>query len=305
MSTAALTGATGGATTATGGAGRPRLPSLRSPLLPLLPFFLYIAVFLGLPAAAVVEGAFRGSAGGWTLDNVRTASSGLYRHSFAVSIELSLISAVVPAVLGMVLARVISTSGNRTLVRVTSTVSAVFANFGGVPLAFAFIATLGNTGLVTRLLTALGFPIYDHGYSLFTFSGVALVYSYFQIPLMVIVITPALGGLKPAWREATENLGGGAWAYWRHVGGPALAPPFLGAVLLLFGSAFSAYATAYALLGSTLPLVPIKIGSLLSGNVQAGQENVGQALGAGMLLVIAVVMVLYAVLQRRASRWLR
>jgi putative spermidine/putrescine transport system permease protein len=274
-------------------------------LLPLLPFLLYVFVFLGLPALAVVFGAFRDGEGGWTLANVRTASSGLYRHSFAVSIKMSIISAVIPAILGVILAYVIRTSGNRTLIRITSTVSAVFANFGGVPLAFAFIATLGNTGLVTRLSGALGFPIYDHGYSLFTFSGVVLVYAYFQIPLMVIVITPALGGLRPAWREATENLGGGAWAYWRYVGGPALAPPFLGAVLLLFGSAFSAYATTYALLGSTLPLVPIQIGALLSGNVQAGQENVGQALGAGMLLVIAVVMVLYAVLQRRASRWLR
>ena len=279
--------------------------ALRSPLLPLVPFLLYILVFLGLPALAVVFGAFRDGTGGWTMANVDTASSGLYRHSFAVSIKLSLISAIVPAVVGVVLAYVIRTSGSRALVRFTTTVSAVFANFGGVPLAFAFIATLGNTGLVTRLLAALGFPLYDHGYSLFTFSGVVLVYSYFQIPLMIIVITPALSGLRPAWREATENLGGGAWAYWRHVGGPALAPPFLGAVLLLFGSAFSAYATAYALLGATLPLVPIEIGSLLSGNVQAGQENVGQALGAGMLLVIVVVMALYAVLQRRASRWLR
>lgn len=293
------------ATRTAGAPDRSGSRGLRSPLLPLVPFLAYILVFLGLPALAVVVGAFRDGAGGWTLANIRVASDGLYRHSFAVSIEMSVISAVIPAVLGVLLAYVIRTSGSRTLVRVTATVSAVFANFGGVPLAFAFIATLGNTGLVTRLLGALGFQPYNHGFSLFTFSGVALVYTYFQVPLMVIVITPALGGLRPAWREATENLGGGAWAYWRHVGGPALAPPFLGAVLLLFGSAFSAYATTYALLGSTLPLVPIQIGALLSGNVQAGQENVGQALGAGMLVVIAVVMVLYAVLQRRASKWLR
>jgi putative spermidine/putrescine transport system permease protein len=181
----------------------------------------------------------------------------------------------------------------------------VFANFGGVPLAFLFIATLGSSGLVTRWLVDLGFDPYAHGFNLYSLSGVIVVYMYFQIPLMVLVILPALEGLRPAWREAAQNLGARTWDYWRLVGGPVLLPSFLGCVLLLFGSALSAYATAEALTSGTIPLTSIQIGSFLNGNVIAGQENVGKALGLGMVVIIAIAMMIYVALQRRASKWLR
>ena len=132
-----------------------------------------------------------------------------------------------------------------------------------------------------------------------------LVYLYFQIPLMVLVILPALEGLRPAWREAAENLGARSWEYWRFVGGPVLLPSFLGCVLLLFGSALSAYATAEALTSGTIPLTSIQIGSFLNGNVIPGQENVGMALSLGMVVIIAVAMSIYVLLQRRAAKWLR
>jgi putative spermidine/putrescine transport system permease protein len=134
---------------------------------------------------------------------------------------------------------------------------------------------------------------------------VFFVYMYFQIPLMVLVILPALEGLRPAWREAAHNMGARTWQYWRYVGGPVLLPSFLGCVLLLFGAAFSAYATAEAMTGGTIALTPIQIGALLNGNVLAGQQNVGKALGLFMVLIIAVVMIVYTLLQRRAARWLR
>ena len=132
-----------------------------------------------------------------------------------------------------------------------------------------------------------------------------IVYLYFQIPLMVLVILPALEGLRPAWREAAENLGARTWDYWRHVGGPVLLPSFLGCVLLLFGSALSAYATAQALTSGSIPLTSIQIGSFLNGNVLAGQTNVGKALALLMVLIIAVAMSLYALAQRRAAKWLQ
>jgi putative spermidine/putrescine transport system permease protein len=189
--------------------------------------------------------------------------------------------------------------------QVAITASGVFANFGGVPLAFLFVATIGSTGLVTRWLTDLGFNPYNHGFTLYNLLGVEIVYMYFQIPLMVLVILPALEGLRPAWREAAENLGARTWQYWRHVGGPVLLPSFLGCVLLLFGSALSAYATAEALTSGTIPLTSIQIGSFLNGNVIPGQENVGKALGLGLVVIISVAMVFYVLLQRRAAKWLR
>src|ERR1700760_1968468 len=183
--------------------------------------------------------------------------------------------------------------------------SGVFANFGGVPLAFLFITTLGSSGLEAQWLKDLGWDIYAGGFSLYSVSGIVVVYMYFQIPLMVLVILPALEGLRPAWREAANNLGAGAWQYWRYVGGPVLLPAFLGCVLLLFGSAFSAYATAEALTSGSVPLTAIQIGSFLNGNVLAGQQNVGKALGLALVIITAVAMGLYTLLQRRAARCLQ
>ena len=217
-----------------------------------------------------------------------------------------MISAVLPGIFGLLIAYAIwSANRGSVLRRVAITASGVFANFGGVPLAFLFIATLGSSGLATRWLADLGFDPYQHGFSLYSLSGVVVVYMYFQIPLMVLVILPALEGLRPAWREAAANMGARTWQYWRYVGGPVLLPSFLGCLLLLFGSALAAYATAEAMTSGTIPLTSIQIGSFLNGNVLAGQENVGKALGLGMVIIIAVAMGVYVVLQRRAARWLQ
>jgi len=271
----------------------------------LLPFSLYALIFLGVPTIAIVLGAFEKPTGGFTWSNIDLAAHGVYLKGFETSLELALFASVLPAIAGLFLANAVHTGRRQTLKRIVSTASGVFANFGGVPLAFLFIATLGSTGLATRWLTDLGFNPYTHGFDLYTFSGVAVVYAYFQIPLMVLVITPALEGLRPAWREASDGMGARSWQYWRYVGGPVLFPSFLGALLLLFGSSLSAYATAEALTSGSIAITPIQIGSFLNGNVIAGQENVGKALGFGMIVLIAMVMVVYVYLQRKASKWLR
>jgi putative spermidine/putrescine transport system permease protein len=268
-------------------------------------------VVLGLviPMIAVAVGAFQDpDTGAWTLHNIDIATHGIYLTGFRESIILSVLSAILPAIFGLVIAYAISTArgrGGAALRQVTITASGVFANFGGVPLAFLFITTLGSSGLETQWLKDIGWDIYAGGFSLYSVTGIVVVYMYFQIPLMVLVILPALEGLKPAWREAAENLGARSWGYWRYVGGPVLMPAAGGAMLLLFGFGLSAYATAQALTSGTIPLTSIQIGSFLSGNVIAGQGNVGKALGLGMVVIIAVVMVFYILLQRRAAKWLR
>ncbi len=272
----------------------------------VVPFGAYVTLGLLLPMVAVAVGAFQNNNGGFTLSNVHAATHGVYLHGFTQSIELSVIASILPGILGLLIAYAIFTAKRGTILRqVAVTASGVFANFGGVPLAFLFIATLGSSGLATSWLTDLGFNPYDHGFSLYSLAGVVVVYLYFQIPLMVLVILPALEGLRPAWREAAENMGARSWDYWRFVGGPVLLPSFLGCVLLLFGSALSAYATAEALTTGTIPLTAIQIGSFLNGNVIAGQENIGKALGLGMVVIIAVAMLIYVALQRRSAKWLR
>jgi putative spermidine/putrescine transport system permease protein len=275
------------------------------PALAVTPFFVVVGLGLVLPSIALAVSAFRHRNPDTyvfesTLDNVTDSLSGGYVTALLGSLKLALVCAVLGAVLGLLLAVAVVRSQSTVLRRVVLTASGVFANFGGVPLAFAFIATIGNAGVVTTLL-GLGAT----GFSLYSFTGLVLVYLYFLIPLMVIVVVPALDGIRPQWSEAAANLGASRWQYWRHVGGPVLAPPVLGGALLLFCGGLSAYATAAAMVGSTVPLVTLQIANALSGNVLVGQEGVGAALALYMIGLVAVAMVIYWWVQRRTSRWLR
>jgi putative spermidine/putrescine transport system permease protein len=287
------------------GAAQPR--RLRgAALLPTLPFFAYVTIFLIIPTLVVVIGAFAGDGGGVSLDNIKALGDAYIIDAFGRSILLSVISALVGAILGALLAYALSTAKPGGVLRRTVTAAAgVLAQFGGVTLAFAFLATIGISGFVTVWLQEhLHLDIYSSGVWLFELPGLTLVYTYFQIPLMVIVFLPALDGIRPQWREATENLGGTTWQYWTKVAGPLLAPAFLGSTLLLFANAFSAYATAAALVSQGNPIVPLQIRSALTSEVVLGQANLGKAMALGMVIVVAIVMTLYTLLERRTAKWL-
>jgi putative spermidine/putrescine transport system permease protein len=275
--------------------------------LGVVPFGLYIALGLIVPTIAIAILAFQSGSGAFTTANIDAAVHGTYLTGLETSLELSAITAVLGGIFGLLIAYAIFTARRGTMLRrVVITLSGVFANFGGVPLALLFIAALSTTGVVTGWIKdVFNVNIWDHGFTLYDLRGVTIVYMYFQVPLMVLVILPALEGLRSNWREAAQNMGASTWQYWRYVGGPVLFPSFLGCLLLLFGSGLSAYATAEALTGGTVALTSIQIGSLLNGNVIAGQEGLGYALGLIMVLIIAVAMILYTMLQRRAARWLR
>ena len=271
-----------------------------------MPFLGYVGVFLIYPTLVVVAGAFVDEAGAFTLDNVRTATGGPYLAAFVRSVQLSAITALSGAVLGALLAwAVVTGKPDGMLRRVVTSAAGVLAQFGGVTLAFAFLATVGFEGLVTVFLRERGIDIFAGGAWIFELTGLALLYTYFQIPLMVIVFLPALDGLQPQWREAARSLGGTSWTYWRRVAGPVLAPAFTGSMLLLFANAFASYATAAALVSQGSPIVPLQIRQLQTSEVILGQQSLARALGLGMVLVVAVVMTLYALLQRRTTRWLR
>ena len=275
--------------------------------LGILPFFLFVGVFLLWPTFAVVVGAFQDAAGRPTIRNLLTVVQSTYLEAFARSFALSAVTAILGATLGGLLAWAVAT-GRRDggLRRVVIAASGTLAQFGGVMLAFAFLATFGFNGLVTLFLrNRLGFDLFAGGAWIYEMPGLALVYTYFQIPLMVIVFLPAVEGLRPQWREACLTLGGNSWAYWRHVGLPILWPSFLGATLLLFANAFSAYATAKALISQASPLVPLRIGTFLTSEIVLGQANLGKALGFGMIVVVAATTMLYALLQARSSQWMR
>jgi putative spermidine/putrescine transport system permease protein len=276
-----------------------------TPWAALLPFLGYLLVFLVVPTVTVIVGAFQDDSG-FTLDNITALGESAALTVLWRSVLLSAVSAAVGAVFGAFLAYLVVTRSPQSLFRRTVTaISGVLAQFGGVPLAFAFIATLGFSGVITEAMRdSLGIDIFGSGW-LFGLPGLILVYSYFQIPLMVIVFLPALDGIRPQWREAAVNLGASTWQYWRRIAGPMLVPAFLGATLLLFANAFAAYATAALLVSQGNPILPLFIRTALTSEVMLGRQNLAFALAFEMVVVVAILMTFYSLLVRRTARWLR
>ncbi len=282
------------------------LPSMSWSWLGLAPFFVFGAMFLGLPLAFLALGSVADNAtGAPTIDNYAALSTPLVVNAFRNSIEISLVTAILGGTFGFALAGAVILGGlPRVLRNVLMTFSGVASNFAGIPLALAFTYTLSTTGLLTILLKDRGIDIYAGDFSIFSKLGLELVYLYFQFPLMVLIIAPAIDGLKPEWREAAENMGATGRQYWRRVALPILTPTLLGSMILLFGNSFGAYATAYQLTGGQIPLVPLAIGNQISGDV-LHNVGLGYAMAMGMVVVMAISITAYTWLQRRSERWLR
>lgn len=275
--------------------------------LGVLPFFIFTFLFLLYPSSTIVIRTFQNAkTGAITIQNIINIFQSPYiRQAYGISILLSLLTAVGGGIFGFLLAyAAIRGSLPRFMAAGLMTFSGVASNFAGVPLAFAFIALLGGAGILIGWLKAIGYNPYMHGFTLYTFTGLVIVYMYFQFPLMVLIIAPAIEGMRREWLEASQNLGASSFQYWRYVALPILGPALMGTMILLFGNAFGAYATAQALTGGLINLVTIVIGAQLTGDV-LGDPGLGYALAFGMVVIMALAIILYTVLQRRTERWLK
>ncbi|NJS38188.1 MAG: ABC transporter permease subunit [Rhodobacteraceae bacterium] len=273
--------------------------------LGILPFAIFAFLFLILPTLRIVTGAFQDVEGGFTLQNLYDLNTESIRAAYWTSIKLSLYSASLGCAIGFAMAAAVVFGGLPKAVRSPLlTFSGVASNFAGVPLAFAFIATIGPAGLITMELRDVGINLRAYGFNLLSFWGLVITYLFFQIPLMILIIIPALDGLKREWREAAEVLGATGLQYWRMVALPILFPSILGTFALLFANAFGAVATAFALTGPQLNIVPIKLFAQIRGDV-LGNPNLGYALAFGMIAITVVANTVYIVLRVRSERWLK
>lgn len=271
-------------------------------VLAVLPFAAFLGLFLIYPTVVVLFKAIT-PGGSLGIDALGRALSGSYGTAFLNSIALSGTSAIIGGIVGILLALTIkSLTRPRWLHPTLDAWSAVASQLGGVPLAFAFIATIGAQGIITKGLMNIGINPADHGVSVSGFWGLVIVYLYFQIPLMFLVMMPAVNGLRATWREAAAIMGASSIRYWRSVGLPILAPAALGGILLLFVNAFTAYATVYVL-NSGGKFVPLQIRFLLQGNVITGEEDLGYAIVAWVITLLLGSLFLMTLLQRRTLRW--
>lgn len=275
--------------------------------LGVAPFFLFAFLFMILPSISLLTNSFFDDAGNFTFSNyAQLFTVPTIVNAYKLSIQISAVTAIGGGLFGFLLAYSVTVGGLPKRMRsMLITFSGVASNFAGVPLAFAFVATLGRTGFVTALLKdVFGLNIYQHGFNLYSFAGLCFTYMYFQFPLMVLIMAPALDGLKREWREAAENLGASSLQYWLQIALPVLLPSILGAMILLFGNSFGAYATAYALTGGALPLVSIQIGAQIRGDV-LHNPPLGYAMAMGMVFIMAFSLAGYTWLQSKTERWLK
>jgi putative spermidine/putrescine transport system permease protein len=287
----------------------PARPGRRRPAftwLGLVPFLIFSTLFLIIPTIYLVVGSFQTEAGQLTLQNYADLSQREISSAFLASIEISLVTAILGGIFGFLIAYAVIGGGLPGPFRAgLLTFSGVASNFAGVPLALAFIFTLGRVGFLTIFLKdVLGVNIYDNGFSIYSKLGLEIVYLYFQFPLMVLIMAPAIDGLRKEWREASENMGATSLQYWRYVALPILTPSILGTMILLFGNAFGAQATAYQLTGGQLNIVTLLVSRQLRGDV-LNNVNLGYAIAMGMVAIMAMTILVYLWLQRRAARWQR
>jgi putative spermidine/putrescine transport system permease protein len=285
---------------------RPLLRGRSLNWLGVVPFLAFALLFLILPTMNIVTGAFFDAEGKLTLQNIGNLFTPEITNAFSLSIRLSLASSVIGCLVGFAIALAVCLGGlPRGLRAVTMTFSGVASNFAGVPLSFAYMATLGRVGFVTMLLRDwFGVNIYTMGFNLIGFWGLVMTYVFFQIPLMVLIITPAVDGLRREWREAAEVLGASTAQYWRMVALPVLWPSLLGTLALLFANSFGAVATAIALTGSLLSIAPILLFNQIRGDVLQ-DPHLGYALAFGMIVITGLSNGVYIVMRSRAERWMK
>ncbi|CAL4858998.1 hypothetical protein MMM2322_00639 [Microbacterium sp. MM2322] len=273
--------------------------------LGLVPFLAYLALFLLLPTILAIVTGFQDGSGAFTWDNVTALVDPVITATFWNSTWVSLLTAAIGALIGALVCFAMLGLPETGVVRASvDAASGVLAQFGGVMLAFVMVATLGTQGVITRLLSDVaGIDIFADGAWIYALPGLIPAYIIFQVPLMVITFMPALAALRPQWAEAHLTLGGTRVGFWAHVGLPVLAPSFLASFLLLFTNAFSSYATAAALASQGSSIVPLQIRTALTSETVLGRENLAGSLALGMVLVVAAAMIVYSLVQRRASRW--
>ncbi len=262
-------------------------------------FLILLAVFMAVPVISLVATSLRtpGGAGGFTLQNfAEVFSKKLYRVSFQNSIMLSLQSSI----FGLIIALFCSYAVTRfASARVQSNLLVVInmtSNFAGLPLAFALTLMLGNSGMFVTLAKLMGFDL-TKAFTIYSAQGLVLAYTYFQVPLGIMLLYPIYRAIRADWQEAASTLGATTPQFWLRIGIPTILPSILSTFTVLFANAMGAYATAYYIVSSSYNLVPIRISALMSGDIRTRPE-----LGSALAITLAFVLILTMLLSDWASR---
>jgi len=264
-------------------------------------FILLVAAFLAVPLILLVSTSLTAPGGGYSLQNyLEVFTKKLYQVSFQNSIKLSLQSSALGILIALVCSYAITRFGGEQTQRNLLVVVNMTSNFAGIPLAFALTLMLGNTGMFMTLSDMLGFDLAGQ-FNIYSAQGLVVAYTYFQVPLGIMLLYPVYRGIRADWREAASTLGAGAFQFWSRVGIPVILPSILSTFTVLLANAMGAYATAYYIVSSSYNIVPIRISALISGDVRTRPE-LGSALSVCLAFVLIVAMLLNDWASKAAGR---
>ncbi|WP_409498509.1 ABC transporter permease [Pseudomonas fragi] len=265
-------------------------------VLCLVPFAVFFIVFQIAPLVWVLIHSVQSEESGWGLANfIKIFNSKFYLQAIQHSLEISFWSSL----FGIVIAILGSYSLRKVDSRLRNFVNAfanMTSNFSGVPLAFAFIILLGFNGSITIMLKQAGI-IED--FNLYSKTGLIILYTYFQIPLGVLLLYPAFDALREDWRESASLLGANSWQFWRFIGLPVLTPALLGTFVILLANALGAYATVYALTTGNFNVLPIRIAAMVSGDISL-DPNMASALAVILVGLMTLVTLVHQWLLKRS-----
>ncbi|RDW17558.1 ABC transporter permease [Oceanobacillus arenosus] len=270
-------------------------------ILLLIPFFLLSAMFLIVPMILMITSSFTSeTTGAFTLENYQEVlTNPFYYQAFLNSGMISIISSVVGLVLAIIVSYAMTNLPEKIQDKLTVYIN-VAANFAGVPLAFAFIILLGNSGVFRIFFENLDLPLLSN-FNLYSWQGLAITYLYFQIPLGILFIYPSLKKIRKEWKEAAFMLGASNWRYWRKVGLPSIMPSIAGTFVIMFANGMGTYETAYALTGSNINLVTIRIAALVSGDIYA-RPIIGSTLAVIFAIIMILILIVSQMLLKRVRR---
>lgn len=266
-------------------------------LLCLLPFALFYLAFQIAPLLWVAVNSFWSQVNeAWGWDNYHDIlTSPFYLQAMRNSLDIAFWSSVYGLLIALIGGYSLHQVGSGRLHRFFMSFTNMTSNFAGVPLAFAFVILLGLNGSLTLLMRKYGLM---DGFKLFSRDGMVVVYTWFQIPLGILLLYPAFDGLKKEWQESAALLGASRWRYWLHIGLPILSPALIGTFVILLANALGAYATIYALTTGNFNVVPVRIAGLVSGDISL-DPNMGSALAMLLVLLMAIITVIHQLMLRR------
>ena len=268
--------------------------------LTAVPLFLLALMFIAFPLFGMVKDSFLSKEGVITLANYfEVLSKPIYHSAIKNSLYLSFLSTLIGLAVSFLMALSITQIGKKTQGIVQSILN-MTSNFAGLPLSFAFVVILGNSGILIAFLSSLGISILEN-FNLYSVDGLLLLFIYFQLPLGTLMLLPAFQGIRKEWKEAAELMGASPWYFWMRIGIPIIFSSIADTCSLLFANALTAYATIVMLVTTNVPILAVKITSMFTGEM-AQQKELGSALSIVMLLIMFAVIWLCNVAKKIVSR---